>query len=88
MLVELGKRGISSLIIEGGAEIAGSALEEGIVDKINFFIAPKIVGGRHAPGPVGGKGVVKIMDAIPLYRIRSKRFGDDLMIEGYLAPTV
>lgn len=88
MLVELGKMGVSSLMIEGGAEIAGSALEEGIVDKINFFIAPKIVGGRFAPGPVGGKGVVKIMDAIPLYRIRTKRFGDDTMIEGYLSPTV
>ena len=88
MLVALGKMGISSLMIEGGAEIAGSALEEGIVDKIAFFIAPKIVGGRLAPGPVGGKGVVKIMDAIPLYRIKTKRFGDNLMIEGYLAPTV
>jgi diaminohydroxyphosphoribosylaminopyrimidine deaminase/5-amino-6-(5-phosphoribosylamino)uracil reductase len=87
MLVELGKMGITSLMIEGGAEIAGSALDEGIVDKINFFIAPRIVGGKFAPGPVGGKGVLKISDATPLYRVKTKRFGDDLMVQGYLSPT-
>lgn len=87
MLVELGKMGITSLMIEGGAEIAGSALDEGIVDKIIFFIAPKIVGGKFAPGPVGGKGVLKITEATPLYRVRTRRFADDIMVEGYLSPT-
>ncbi len=87
MLIELGKMGITSLMIEGGAEIAGSALEEWVVDKINFFIAPKIVGGRYAPGPIGGKGVLKITDATPLYRVKTKRFGKDIMVEGYLSPT-
>lgn len=86
-LVELGKMGITSLMIEGGAEIAGSALDEGIVDKIIFFIAPKIVGGKYAPGPVGGKGVLKITDATPLYRVKTKRYGDDIMVEGYLSST-
>jgi diaminohydroxyphosphoribosylaminopyrimidine deaminase/5-amino-6-(5-phosphoribosylamino)uracil reductase len=86
-LVELGKKGITSLMIEGGAEIAGSALDEGVIDKIIFFIAPKIVGGKYAPGPVGGKGVLKITDATPLYRVKTKRFGDDIMVEGYLSPT-
>jgi diaminohydroxyphosphoribosylaminopyrimidine deaminase/5-amino-6-(5-phosphoribosylamino)uracil reductase len=86
-LVELGKMGVTSLMIEGGAEIAGSALDEGIVDKIIFFIAPKIVGGKYAPGPVGGKGVLKITDATPLYRVKTKRYGDDIMVEGYLSST-
>jgi diaminohydroxyphosphoribosylaminopyrimidine deaminase/5-amino-6-(5-phosphoribosylamino)uracil reductase len=84
MAQELGKLGITSVMIEGGAEIAASAIEEGIVDKIIFFISPKIIGGKTAPGPVGGEGVAKMTDVIKLKHIRTKRFGEDIMIEGYI----
>jgi diaminohydroxyphosphoribosylaminopyrimidine deaminase/5-amino-6-(5-phosphoribosylamino)uracil reductase len=84
MLQELGKIGITSMMIEGGAEIAASALEEGVVDKVIFFIAPKIVGGKTAPGPVGGTGVAKMSDAIKLKHIRTRNYGEDIMIEGYI----
>ena len=84
MLEKLGKMGITSLMIEGGAQISASALREGIVDKLIFFIAPKIVGGNTAPGPVGGEGVARISEAIKIVRTNIRRFGDDIMVEGYL----
>ncbi len=84
MIEELGKMGIAHLMIEGGAEIAASSIQEGIVDKIIFFISPKIIGGKNAPGPVGGEGIARMEDAIHLQHLTSKRFGEDIMIEGYI----
>ena len=63
---ELGKIGITSLMIEGGSEIAASALKEGIVDKVIFFIAPKIITGREAKSSIGGEGIRKLKDALML----------------------
>jgi diaminohydroxyphosphoribosylaminopyrimidine deaminase/5-amino-6-(5-phosphoribosylamino)uracil reductase len=56
LVEKLGKRGLTSLLIEGGGEVAASALAAGIVDKVIFFIAPKIIGGREAPTAVSGAG--------------------------------
>lgn len=78
----LGKMGIMSLLIEGGGEVIASALEGGLVDKVVFFISPKIFGGRAAPTVVEGEGARRVADAIRLSRLSVKRFGDDLMIEG------
>ena len=84
MLIELGKLEITSLLIEGGPGINGSAIQAGIVDKVIMFIAPKIIGGFAAPSAIGGEGVARVDDAIKLYDIKTKRFGNDLMIEGYV----
>lgn len=84
MLVELGKLQITSLLIEGGPGINGSAIQAGIIDKVIMFIAPKIIGGVAAPSAIGGEGVARVDDAIKLYDIKTKRFGNDLMIEGYI----
>ena len=54
VILSLGDMGIDSVMIEGGSTLAFSALQEGIVDKIVSFIAPKILGGAGAPTPVGG----------------------------------
>ena len=51
-----------------------------------MFIAPKIIGGATAPSAIGGEGVASVDDAIKLYDIKTKRFGNDLMIEGYVDP--
>ncbi|MBN1785884.1 MAG: bifunctional diaminohydroxyphosphoribosylaminopyrimidine deaminase/5-amino-6-(5-phosphoribosylamino)uracil reductase RibD [Candidatus Methanofastidiosa archaeon] len=81
----LGKRGITSVFIEGGGEVNGSAIDAGVVDKFLFFIAPKIIGGRNAPGPIGGKGVDGMFDAISLKDVRISNIGDDIVIEAYPA---
>jgi len=80
----LGKEEITSVLIEGGSEINTSALQSGIVDKVLFFYAPKIIGGKQAPLMVGGKGIARVKDALVLHNITTQRFGDDVMIEGYI----
>ena len=81
----LGKREITSVLIEGGGEINASAVAAGIVDKVMCFIAPKIIGGRNAPGPIGGEGFPYLRDAPHLQRISITPMPDaDFLIEGYL----
>ena len=81
---ELGKKNIDSILLEGGSELNFDALSEGIVDKVYAFIAPKIIGGNTAKTPVGGQGKATMEDAFHLYNIEVCRFGDDIMIEGYI----
>ena len=80
----LGTMGIDSILLEGGSTLAFSALQEGIVDKVVSFIAPKIVGGKEALSPVGGKGINRLQDAIFLNNLTVKRVGSDVMIQGYI----
>jgi len=84
LMEELGKRGIVSVMIEGGAEINASALAEGIVDKVLLFLAPLLIGGREAPSAVGGRGIERLSQAIRLKDLRIERLGEDLLIEGYI----
>lgn len=84
LMVQLGKLGYLSVLIEGGGEVAASALNERVVDKVLYFYAPKIIGGVDARPSVGGYGAETIAQAIKLDRIRVKRFGDDIAVEGYV----
>jgi diaminohydroxyphosphoribosylaminopyrimidine deaminase/5-amino-6-(5-phosphoribosylamino)uracil reductase len=84
LLDELGKRGILSLLVEGGADVHASFFAEGLVDKVQAYIAPIVIGGRQAPGPVGGEGVQRLQDAVRLIGIETRRIGDDLSITGYV----
>jgi diaminohydroxyphosphoribosylaminopyrimidine deaminase / 5-amino-6-(5-phosphoribosylamino)uracil reductase len=88
LMRELGERKIDSVLLEGGSELNYAALEEGIVDKVNAFIAPKIIGGVNAKTPVGGRGKEDMSEAINLRGIDIHRFGDDIMIEGYIKKEV
>ena len=76
--------GITNLMIEGGGELAASALNEGLVDKCLFFISPSIIGGRDAITPVEGEGIASMSKAIRLKDVRLKRFGEDILVEGYV----
>lgn len=79
----LGSKGITSVLIEGGAGVHSSAIGAGLVDKAAWFIAPKIIGGTTAPGPVGGTGADDPSGAAALERIRVKRLEPDILLEGY-----
>jgi diaminohydroxyphosphoribosylaminopyrimidine deaminase/5-amino-6-(5-phosphoribosylamino)uracil reductase len=83
LLVELGRRGITSLLIEGGETVHGAAFDAGLVDKVLVFVAPIILGGP-APGPVGGAGVERIAQAWHLAQVSTRQVDHDLVIEGYL----
>ena len=81
----LGKREITSVLIEGGSHINASALAAGIVDKVMCFIAPKLIGGQHAPGPIGGVGIQSLSEAVNLQRMSVTPIPEhDILIEGYL----
>ncbi len=80
----LGSLGITSLLIEGGGRVFASALSAGIVDKVLFFYAPKILGGDDGIPICRGPGVDLMDYCIPVMDIRVRRFGDDVMIEGYI----
>jgi diaminohydroxyphosphoribosylaminopyrimidine deaminase/5-amino-6-(5-phosphoribosylamino)uracil reductase len=83
VLDELGKREIQSLLVEGGANVAGKFLDAGLVDKVSFFIAPKIIGGRDAPGTIGGLGVEKLAEGIELQDVKVTQRGQDIEFTGY-----
>lgn len=79
----LAEREITSVFVEGGGEVAASLLKEKLVDKVLFFIAPKIIGGRDAITSVEGEGILKINQAIGLKDIEIIRFGEDILLRGY-----
>ena len=81
---ELGKMEITSLLIEGGSRVNGSALRAGIVDKVCMFYAPKIYGGDDGVPICTGTGVELMEQSMRLKDISVHRFEDDVMIEGYL----
>ncbi|MBU0993579.1 MAG: bifunctional diaminohydroxyphosphoribosylaminopyrimidine deaminase/5-amino-6-(5-phosphoribosylamino)uracil reductase RibD [Proteobacteria bacterium] len=84
VLDRLGGLGITSLLIEGGGRVISSALSAGIVDKIVMFYAPKFLGGNDGVPVCRGIGPEKMDDCIQMENITLKRFGDDVMIEGYV----
>lgn len=84
LLAELGRREITSVLVEGGGTLLGSLFEGGMVDKVVAFIAPVIIGGEEARLAVGGKGAERITDALRLSHVKVERYGDDVMICGYI----
>ncbi len=80
----LGENSIISVMIEGGSSLNAYALQDKIVDKIVFFIAPKIIGGKNSISAVGGDIFCRLENAYRVKDIKIKRLGDDLMIEGYI----
>ncbi|MCF8071858.1 MAG: bifunctional diaminohydroxyphosphoribosylaminopyrimidine deaminase/5-amino-6-(5-phosphoribosylamino)uracil reductase RibD [Desulfarculaceae bacterium] len=80
LLSELGARGITSLLAEGGAGLAWSLLDAGLVDEVMYFHAPKIVGGLDAPPMVAGPGARSMDQAFLASRPLVRRFGDDVML--------
>lgn len=86
VISELGKREISNLLVEGGETLLGSFFDHELVDKVVVFVAPIIVGGKAARTPVGGVGVENVGQAKHLKSVKIVRFGEDVLISGYLKP--
>jgi diaminohydroxyphosphoribosylaminopyrimidine deaminase/5-amino-6-(5-phosphoribosylamino)uracil reductase len=84
LMRELGKIGITSLLVEGGSSLNSYCLEAGIVDKVLFFIAPRIIGGKDSFPAVGGASCGRLQDAYRLKDVSTRRIGEDILIEGYV----
>jgi diaminohydroxyphosphoribosylaminopyrimidine deaminase/5-amino-6-(5-phosphoribosylamino)uracil reductase len=85
VLRELGRREITSLLIEGGKSVFTEALRSGSVDKVLAFVAPVMLGGGAKFAAVGELGVERIGDALRLRDVNVERIGDDVLIEGYVS---
>ncbi|GAB6167948.1 bifunctional diaminohydroxyphosphoribosylaminopyrimidine deaminase/5-amino-6-(5-phosphoribosylamino)uracil reductase RibD [Clostridium carnis] len=84
LMIKLGHLKIDSILLEGGAKLNFSALESGIVDKVQFYISPKIIGGTGSKTPVGGNGIELLKDAYKVKDITLRTIGEDILIEGYI----
>ena len=81
----LGKREITSILIEGGGEVNASAIAAGVLDKVMCFIRTYYHRGTACAGAVGGEGVISLRDVPHLQRMRITPIADsDFLIEGYL----
>jgi len=84
LLDALGERGVSDLVVEGGATVNGAFLDAGLAARVTVFVAPKLIGGDGAPGPIAGTGRDEMGDALRLEGVQISQVGQDLMIEGWL----
>ncbi len=83
ILQELSKRELTSVLVEGGAEIAGSFNDAELIDKISFLIAPLVIGGKNAPTAIAGQGSKVLSGAMRLKDLDIKRHGADTEYTGY-----
>jgi diaminohydroxyphosphoribosylaminopyrimidine deaminase/5-amino-6-(5-phosphoribosylamino)uracil reductase len=83
VLAELGQRSIQSVVVEGGATVAGRLFDAGLVNKVSFFIAPLIIGGREAHSAIAGEGADRLADAFELEDLEVVARGRDLEVTGY-----
>jgi diaminohydroxyphosphoribosylaminopyrimidine deaminase/5-amino-6-(5-phosphoribosylamino)uracil reductase len=80
LLLILGGLDVLSVLVEGGAELAAGLLDAGLVDRVAVFVAPRLLGGRAVPGPIGGPGR-PLKEAVTLGAVTARAIGPDLLIE-------
>jgi len=85
-LGKLGKAGMSTVLIEGGSTLNASALQEGLVNKVRLYVAPKLLGGQDTKSLIGGVGPKAIEQGWHLLKPELKRIGQDWLVEGNLNP--
>lgn len=84
LLDELGARGMSNVLVEGGGDLLGGLFDARLVDAATVFVAPLVAGGARAVTPVAGQGVSTIRGAQAFRNWEWRRMGDDLLLEGWL----
>lgn len=88
LLGKLNNLRIRNILVEGGAALIGSFFDQKLADKALFFIAPKIIGGKHALSSIGGEGAGRIKQAAVLENVELKQIKKDILISGYLKYSV
>jgi diaminohydroxyphosphoribosylaminopyrimidine deaminase/5-amino-6-(5-phosphoribosylamino)uracil reductase len=84
LLDELGRRRLTNLLVEGGSAVLGSFRDAGAIDEVHVFLAPRLVGGAEAVTPMGGRGVDKINQSLPLADWQIELLEGDLYLHGRL----
>ena len=83
-LSRLARMGVTSMLLEGGSELNASALRAGLVNRVLFYIAPTLLGGRDAKGVIGGQGPQRLADALSVTDLQTRWIGPNLLLEGAL----
>ncbi|MDY6037573.1 MAG: bifunctional diaminohydroxyphosphoribosylaminopyrimidine deaminase/5-amino-6-(5-phosphoribosylamino)uracil reductase RibD [Eubacterium sp.] len=81
LLEKLYQCDITSILLEGGGELNYSMLSKGLINKVNCFVSPKIVGGRNSKTPVAGLGIELMENAVKLDITDVEKIGDDVLME-------
>ena len=83
LLEELGSRQIMSVLVEGGARLAGTLLKQNLIDKFLLFYAPKIIGDQHALSAFSGLEIDDMAEARPVSIESVQQLGDDILVTAY-----
>jgi diaminohydroxyphosphoribosylaminopyrimidine deaminase/5-amino-6-(5-phosphoribosylamino)uracil reductase len=84
MMRKLAALEITNILVEGGGTLIGSLFDEKLVDKVLFFVSPKIIGGKDALCSVMGKGISRVDEALRLKNVSMRRIGEDFLVEAYV----
>src|SRR5262249_26497325 len=84
LLDELGRRRLTNILVEGGSAVLGSFRDAGALDEVHVFIAPVLFGGTAALTAVGGSGVDRVTEALPLAEWRVERIDRDFLVHGWV----
>lgn len=82
LLNELGRRRFTNLLVEGGSRVLGTLFDLNQIDEVHVFIAPKLIGGQGALGPIGGEGRGKLAEALRLREPRWQKAGEEMYVTG------
>jgi diaminohydroxyphosphoribosylaminopyrimidine deaminase/5-amino-6-(5-phosphoribosylamino)uracil reductase len=81
-LADLGGRGVSSLLVEGGRDIATAFFAADLFDRLEVAVAGRLLAGQMAPGPLGGRGVERLSEAPSVDRLKARKCGSDQVLSG------
>ncbi|HKN85911.1 MAG TPA: bifunctional diaminohydroxyphosphoribosylaminopyrimidine deaminase/5-amino-6-(5-phosphoribosylamino)uracil reductase RibD [Nitrospiraceae bacterium] len=85
-VIELGKRGMTSVLLEGGSEMNASAFSAGLVNRLRLYMAAAVLGGQDAKGIVGGASPASLTEAWRLKDLHVTQVGEDLLLDGLVLP--
>jgi diaminohydroxyphosphoribosylaminopyrimidine deaminase/5-amino-6-(5-phosphoribosylamino)uracil reductase len=83
LLTELGRRHWTNLLVEGGGEVLASFAEADCLDEVHVFVAPKMIGGRSAPGPLGGTGIAAMAEARIWSNVLTRLLDHDIYVRAW-----
>ncbi len=84
LLDELGRRGWTNLLVEGGSEVLGSFFDARQIDEAHIFVAPLLIGGAGASSPIGGMGSERMIDALHMHDLSCEACGGDFLLHARL----
>jgi len=87
-LFRLGGMEMMSVLVEGGSQVNGAFLDEGLIDKFILFLSPRLIGDKDALGIFGGKGIESLRETISLNEFRVRKIGGDILLEGSIIPSL